>query len=118
MKNLFSSKNLSWYLISFCYIVLTYLGASKMALTDDNIEFFNTTNLLNFATLVGMTQFLIALGFLFQFLDKYIIVLSTLFLLSEVVLRLTFMDGQGIFIPSVMIVLTWVAVISRKHFTK
>lgn len=117
MKTLFSSKNLSWYLISFCYAILTYLGASKMTLIDDNLEFFKLTNLLNYATLIGMAQFLIALGFLFQFIDKYIIILSTLFLVLEITLRVVNMNGQGIFIPSIMIVLTWIAVLLRKRFT-
>lgn len=117
MKTLFSPEKLSWYLISFCYVVLTYLAASKMALTDDNIDFFKSINLFEYSTLIGLTQFLIALGFLFKFLDKYIITISTLFLISEVILRILFMESQNIIIPSTMIVLTWIAFFLRKHFT-
>lgn len=118
MKKFFSPQIISWYLISFCYAILTYLGASKMALDNDSIEFFKSTNLLGHATLIGLTQFLLAFGLLFKFLEKYVLILTTLFLVLEIILRISSMESQGILVPSVMIVLTWIAVISRKHFAK
>lgn len=118
MKKFFSRQIISWYLISFCYAILTYLGASKMALAHDNIEFFKTTNLLNYSTLIGLTQFLLAFGLLFKSLEKYVIISTTLFLVFEIVLRISSFESQGILVPFVMIILTWIAVISRKHFTK
>jgi len=107
MTNLFTWKNLGWFLTVVLSILLGISGISKIISTDEMVKTFEFLKLTSYMRIIGVGE-LVGLGLLiYPRTSIYGAVLLSSLMSGAVALHMSLMAGASVIVPIVLGSLAW-----------
>lgn len=115
MKKYLTLNNLSWLLTLISVFMLGSAGVTKLVGTSESISNFKFMNLSEYMFIIGLFEFVFAVGILLPKVSNYAIVGVTAIMGAAVAMHLSLMGGVGVLNPILVGILAWSGHCIRKY---